>query len=102
MTGAGVICAEWTAAGLSDPELEQWASGFASADAAGAQLQQGGTRWRVSAPTRSKRGWAMRCRRHPQEPLAVALVVWSLYRGRRPVVGVSPEAPTTPVGRSWS
>ncbi|HZB22064.1 MAG TPA: MFS transporter [Blastococcus sp.] len=33
--------------------------------------------------------------------LAVGLVVWSLYRGGRPV-GVSPEAPTTPVGPSWS
>jgi hypothetical protein len=33
--------------------------------------------------------------------LAVGLVVWSLYRGGRPV-GVSPEEPTTPVGPSWS
>ena len=41
--GAGVSCAEWVAAGRSDPELEQWAFGFASAVAAGAQLQRGGT-----------------------------------------------------------
>ncbi|TQN37647.1 MFS transporter [Blastococcus colisei] len=36
--------------------------------------------------------------------LAVGLVLWSLYRGSRPVrpAGVSPDAPTTPVGRSWS
>jgi hypothetical protein len=36
--------------------------------------------------------------------LAVGLILWSLYRGSRPVrpVGVSPDAPTTPVGRSWS
>lgn len=33
--------------------------------------------------------------------LAVGLVVWSLYRGRA-TVGVSPDAPTTPVGPSWS
>lgn len=36
--------------------------------------------------------------------LAVGLVIWSLYRGGRPTppAGVSPDAPTTPVGRSWS
>jgi predicted MFS family arabinose efflux permease len=37
--------------------------------------------------------------------LAVALLIWSLYRGGRPLppaVGVSPDAPTTPVGPSWS
>ena len=39
--GAGVTCAEWVAEGWSDPELEQWAFGFASAVAAGAQLRRG-------------------------------------------------------------
>jgi MFS family permease len=37
--------------------------------------------------------------------LAVGLVIWSLYRGRRPTAGpseVSPDATTEPVGRSWS
>jgi hypothetical protein len=36
--------------------------------------------------------------------LAVGLVVWSLYRGGRPVAPteVAAEATTTPVGRSWS
>jgi hypothetical protein len=35
--------------------------------------------------------------------LAVALIVWSLYRGNpRPVPGVSPDAPTTPVEQRWS
>jgi hypothetical protein len=36
--------------------------------------------------------------------LAVGLVVWGLYRGGRPVrrPAVSPDAHTTPVGRSWS
>jgi MFS family permease len=35
--------------------------------------------------------------------LAVGLVVWSLYRGGRGrFVAVSPDAPTTPVGPSWS
>jgi hypothetical protein len=36
--------------------------------------------------------------------LAVGLIVWSLYRGGRPArpTGFSPDAPTTPVGPSWS
>jgi MFS family permease len=35
--------------------------------------------------------------------LAVGLIVWSLYRGGRPVpVAVSPDAPTGPVDRTWS
>ncbi|UOX99847.1 MFS transporter [Blastococcus sp. PRF04-17] len=37
--------------------------------------------------------------------LAVGLIVWSLYRGRRaprPPVAVSPDAPTEPVGQQWS
>jgi MFS family permease len=37
--------------------------------------------------------------------LAVGLVIWSLYRGSRPVARppeVTPDAPTEPVGQSWS
>jgi MFS family permease len=36
--------------------------------------------------------------------VAIGLVVWSLYRGGRPPrpAAVSPDAPTTPVGPSWS
>jgi MFS family permease len=37
--------------------------------------------------------------------LAVGLVIWSLYRGSHPVARpseVSPDAPTEPVGQSWS
>ena len=36
--------------------------------------------------------------------LAVALIVWSLYRGgtRRTAPAVSPDAPTTPVEQQWS
>jgi hypothetical protein len=37
--------------------------------------------------------------------LAVGLIVWSLYRGSRPLrqpVAVSPDAPTRPVGPPWS
>jgi hypothetical protein len=38
--GAGVTCEEWLITAGADPELEQWAFGFASAVAAGAQLQR--------------------------------------------------------------
>jgi hypothetical protein len=36
--------------------------------------------------------------------LAVGLVLWSLHRGRRsrPAPPVASEAPTTPLGSSWS
>jgi hypothetical protein len=37
--GAGMPCAEWVTAAPHDEALEQWAFGFASAMAAGAQLQ---------------------------------------------------------------
>ena len=56
--GAGVTCAEWVAAGRSDPELEQWAFGFASAVAAGRSFVGAATRWRAWTPTRSTPGSA--------------------------------------------
>jgi MFS family permease len=35
--------------------------------------------------------------------LVVGLVLWSLHRGRRPATApVAPDAPTTPLGSSWS
>jgi hypothetical protein len=35
--------------------------------------------------------------------VAVGLVLWSLYGGRpRPGTIVAPDAPTTPLGSSWS
>jgi hypothetical protein len=72
--GAGVTCAEWAGAGRSDPELEQWVFGFASAVAAGAQLQRGGEPL-SGLDADAIRAWlADHCRRRPEEALGVALV----------------------------
>ena len=70
--GAGVSCAEWVAAGRSDPELEQWAFGFASAVAAGAQLRRGDD---LLASLDVIDAWlADRYRSRPDEALSVVLV----------------------------
>lgn len=70
--GAGVSCAEWAAAGRSDAELEQWAFGFASAVAAGAQLRRGDD---LLASLDVIDAWlADRCRSRPDEALSVVLV----------------------------
>ncbi len=72
--GAGVTCGDWMAAGHPDPELEQWAFGFASAVAAGAQLQRGGDPL-AGLDADAIRAWlADHCRRRPEEALSVALV----------------------------
>ena len=72
--GAGVTCAEWVAEGWSDPELEQWAFGFASAVAANAQLRQGGDPL-ASMDADAIRAWLGDHRRNrPDDPLSAALV----------------------------
>ena len=74
--GAGVTCAKWAGAGRSDPELEQWAFGFASAVAAGAQVRQGGDPL-ASMDTEAIHAWLgehCRRRRRPGEALGAALV----------------------------
>lgn len=72
--GAGVSCAEWVAAGRSDPELEQWAFGFASAIAAGAQAQRGDDPL-AALDAGAIHAWlGDHCRRRPGEALSVALV----------------------------
>ncbi len=72
--GAGVACAEWTAAGRSDPELEQWAFGFASAVAAGAQLRRGGDPL-ARMDAEAIHAWlGDHCRRRPGDALSAALV----------------------------
>ena len=72
--GAGVSCAEWLAVGHSDPELEQWAFGFASAIAAGVQIQSGNDPL-ASLDADAIRAWlGDHCRERPTEALSVALV----------------------------
>jgi hypothetical protein len=72
--GAGVSCAEWVAAGRSDPELEQWAFGFASAVAAGAQLRRGGDPLSGLDADAIHAWLAGHCRGRPDEALGAALV----------------------------
>jgi hypothetical protein len=72
--GAGVTCAEWAAAGRSDPELEQWAFGFASAVAPGAQVRQGGDPL-AKLDADAIHAWlAGHCRQRPDDTLSTALV----------------------------
>ena len=72
--GAGVICADWINTGSSDPELEQWAFGFASAVAAAAQLQRGDDPLaRLDAD--AIHAWlGEHCRGRPDDTLSAALV----------------------------
>lgn len=58
--GAGVSCPEWLAAGRSDPGLEQWAFGFASAIASPPRCRcdRAATRWRAWTRTQSTLGSA--------------------------------------------
>lgn len=72
--GAGVSCAGWEAAGRSDAELEQWAFGFASAVAAGAQIQQGGDPLAALDADAIHAWLGNHCRQRPDEALSVALV----------------------------
>lgn len=72
--GAGVSCAEWEAAGRADSELEQWAFGFASAVAAGAQLRRGGDPL-GSMDAEAIYAWLIdHCRQRPEDALSVALI----------------------------
>ncbi len=72
--GAGVACAEWVAAGRSDPELEQWAFGFASAVAAGAQLRRGDDPLAALDADAIHAWLGDHCRERPEDPLSAALV----------------------------
>lgn len=80
--GAGASCAEWVAAGRSDPELEQWAFGFASAVAAGAQLRRGDDPL-ANLDADAIHAWpADHCRVSPDEALSTALVRMVLAASR--------------------
>ncbi len=71
--GAGVSCAEWLATGRSDPELEHWAFGFASAVAATARFQRGGDQLaRMEADAIHAR-LGDRCKSRPEDAWSVAL-----------------------------
>ena len=72
--GAGVSCAGWLAAGRSDPELEQWAFGFASAVAAGAQLRRGDDPLAALDADAIHAWLGDHCRGRPDDALSVALV----------------------------
>ena len=66
------ICAEWAASGWSDPE--QWAFGFASAVAAGAQVRQGGDPM-AKLDVDAIHAWpADHCRRRSENALSTALI----------------------------
>jgi hypothetical protein len=72
--GAGVSCAEWATSGRSDPELEQWAFGFASAVAAGVQLQRGDDPFADLDAEAIHTRLGDHCQRRPEDALSVALV----------------------------
>lgn len=77
---AGVSCGEWLAAGRSDPELEQWAFGFASAMAAGVQVQRGGDPL-ATMDAEAIHAWlGDHCRDRPDDTLSAALVRMVLGR----------------------
>ena len=80
--GAGVTCAEWVAAGRSDPELEQWAFGFASAIAAAAQMRQGGDPLGTMDADAIHAWLGKHCRSHPEEAMSVALIRMVLATSR--------------------
>ena len=72
--GRRCVLREWLAAGRPDPELEQWAFGFASAIAAGAQFRSGDDPL-ANLHADAIHAWlADRCRGRPDEALSVALV----------------------------
>ncbi|GGC63783.1 hypothetical protein GCM10011504_47490 [Siccirubricoccus deserti] len=72
--GAGVSCSEWVANVGGDEALEQWAFGFASAIAAGAQLEHG-TDPLAKMTAESLHAWLRDyCHQHPTSPLSVALI----------------------------
>jgi hypothetical protein len=72
--GAGVSCAEWVAAGRADAALEQWAFGFASAVAAGAQLRRGDDPL-AGMDADTIHAWlGDHCRARPDDTLGAALV----------------------------
>ncbi len=86
--GAGVSCPEWLAAGRSDPGLEQWAFGFASAIAAAVQMRQGGDPL-ASMDADAIHAWlGDHCRQRPEDALSVALIRMVLAAPRLAVRGV--------------
>jgi hypothetical protein len=72
--GAGTACENWMVAGQADEALEQWAFGFASAIAAGAQLQAGGDPLGAADAIAIHAWLEVYCRQHPSDALSVALI----------------------------
>ena len=80
--GAGVTCAEWVADARADRQIEQWAFGFASAVAAGAQLRRGDDPL-AGMDADAIHAWlGDYCRRRLDDALSVALVRM-VYAGLR-------------------
>lgn len=71
--GAGLPCAEWLRVGAADPEIEQWAFGFASALAATLQLRAGADPLAGLDAEAIREGLGALCRQRPHETIAVAL-----------------------------
>lgn len=72
--GAGTSCADWITSGRSDEGVEQWAFGFASAVAAGAQLRRGDDPLAALDPDTIHAWLADHYRSRPDDGLSVALV----------------------------